>query len=80
MIQDLIDHLHDEHGVSMVRSLRGGEGRMLVALRDAAPSDAIMIEGRDTQECLKRLHDRLEGAQRRAVMTTLPDDDGGLES
>lgn len=74
MAQDLIDHLHDEHGVSMVRSLRGGAGRMLIALLDAAPGDPIPIEASTTQECLEQLHRRLEATVRyRPEMPTMPD-------
>jgi hypothetical protein len=70
---DLIDHLHDEHAVSMIRSLRGGAGRMLIALLDAAPGEAIAIEGSTTQECLERLHQRVESTRYRPEMPTMPD-------
>jgi len=78
---DLIDHLHDDHRVSMIRTLRGAAGRHLIALLDSAPGDPICHDAGTTRECLDWLHDRLSGRESRARMMTVPDgsnEEGGL--
>ena len=70
----LMDHLHDDHGVSMIRSLRAAQGRVLMTILDGGPMDPITIEAETTCECLERLHARLTAEQvTRSTMNTIDD-------